>query len=107
MYADIEGARAAGGVRATIGYQAGGVSNTYQYGLKAPAMVRDGSVISIGNTEVLMADELAGSLAALLNVTAPLIKTVAVGRDDVSALVLQSPGFKSLAGAALSEASEL
>ncbi len=61
VYVDIEGARAAGGASATIGYQAGGVSNTYQYGLNAPAMVRDGSVISIVNTQVLMTDQLAGS----------------------------------------------
>jgi hypothetical protein len=40
---------------------------------------------------------LAFTAAALPNVTAPLVKTVAIRRHDVGALLLPSPGFNNLA----------
>ncbi|MEZ6016143.1 MAG: hypothetical protein R3F49_13570 [Planctomycetota bacterium] len=83
LYADINGARAAGGASATVGYQAGGVLADLQFSFAAPTL-HDGDVLSIARTR----DIGANYCDAAVNSTGQRAAIVALGSNRIASNTL-------------------
>ena len=72
-YRDVEGVRAGGGESATIGFQAGGLNQTFQYSFDAGSAVDDATNIEIIKSPALIFDNtLAGAYIDISSTGTPL-----------------------------------